>query len=71
MSIITDLAATIMKPQIEEIKEQNQVTQNNLLERMASLELALEDAGWMRLAFGGSEHEFSREGLQKISTLSR
>lgn len=41
-----------------------------LSERMAELELALEDANWMRMMLDG-EQEFSREGLRKISTLAR
>jgi hypothetical protein len=41
-----------------------------LQERLADLELALEDVGWMRLGFEG-EREFSREGLDKIVELSR
>lgn len=39
-------------------------------ERLAELELALEDAGWARLAFG-DEWEFSRSGLEKIVRMSR
>jgi len=41
-----------------------------LTERMAELELALEDASWMRLTFTGQQ-EFSRDGLKKIRELSR
>ena len=41
-----------------------------LQERMAELELALEDANWMRLTLTG-EQEFSREGLKKICELAR
>lgn len=41
-----------------------------LTERLAELELALEDQGWMRLA-QGSQNEFSREGLRKITQLAR
>jgi len=41
-----------------------------LTERMAELELALEDASWMRLMFTGQQ-EFSREGLKKIRELAR
>lgn len=41
-----------------------------LTERMAELELALEDANWMRLMFEGQQ-EFSREGLRKICELAR
>jgi hypothetical protein len=41
-----------------------------LTERMAELELALEDANWMRLMFESGQ-EFSREGLRKIVELAR
>jgi len=41
-----------------------------LSERMADLELALEDANWMRLMMEGQQ-EFSRDGLQKIVELAR
>ena len=41
-----------------------------LTERIADLELALEDAGWLQLG-GESLEEFSREGLATITTLSR
>lgn len=41
-----------------------------LTERLAELELALEDSGWVRLGMEG-EREFSREGLDRIVQLSR
>lgn len=41
-----------------------------LLERMAQLELALEDQEYVRLAFG-AEMEFSRDGLRQICELAR
>jgi hypothetical protein len=41
-----------------------------LQERIAELELGLEDAGWIRMNFE-SEMEFSRAGLQRITALSR
>jgi hypothetical protein len=41
-----------------------------LTERMAELELALEDANWMRLMMEGQQ-EFSRDGLRKIVELAR
>lgn len=41
-----------------------------LHEGIADLELALEDAEWMRLGLQGNQ-EFSREGLRKISQLAR
>lgn len=44
--------------------------QELLQESMAQLELALEDANWMRLMLAG-EREFSREGIQRIAELAR
>lgn len=41
-----------------------------LLERLADLELALEDEGWMRLGHD-MEREFTRDGLDRIIALSR
>ena len=41
-----------------------------LQERLAELELALEDEGWRRLAVDG-EREFTRDGLRSIIQLSR
>lgn len=51
-------ARTNRKPtQTQQVRE--------LQERLASLELALEDQGWQRLT-GGSDSEFSREALRAI-----
>jgi hypothetical protein len=49
-----------------------QEAQNNVLleERLAELELALEDREWLRLSLTG-ERDFSRDGLAKIVRLSR
>ncbi len=41
-----------------------------LTERLAELELALEDVNWIKLSLE-SEHDFSRDGLQRIVNLSR
>src|SRR6266704_6455450 len=41
-----------------------------VLERIAELELALEDQGWRRLSIE-TDHEFSRDGLTKVIRLSR
>jgi hypothetical protein len=41
-----------------------------LTERLAELELALEDRGWQQLT-GDSSNEFTREGLKRICALSR
>jgi len=54
------------------LQELQQSNFNNelLLERMADLELALEDANWMRLMLSGQQ-EFTREGIRKITELAR
>lgn len=50
---------------------QDQLDTNVMLEeRMAELELALEDVGWLRLTFEGAQ-DFTRQGLAKIIELSR
>lgn len=46
------------------------VLEDTLTERLAELELALEDRGWVQMAMGG-EAEFSRGGLNKIAAISR
>lgn len=48
-----------------------QVANNNelLQERLAELELALDDQGWQKLS-GESQLEFSREGLRKICAIA-
>lgn len=50
--------------------QHNYIEQSNLQERLAELELALEDYGWIRMTLAG-EIEFSREGLGKINQLAR
>jgi hypothetical protein len=40
-----------------------------LIERLAELELSLEDSGWQQLV-GNAENEFSREALRKICNLA-
>lgn len=55
------------------LREENSVLSANLEllnERLAELELAQEDEGWMRLS-GDSDREFSREGLARIMAQSR
>lgn len=56
--------------QLNEALTQSEFNNEILQERMADLELALEDANYMRLMFEG-EHEFTREGLKKIVDLAR
>jgi hypothetical protein len=50
----------------------NQLENNNelLQERLAALELAQDDIGWVQL-IGRSEYEFSREGLRQICNIAR
>jgi len=71
MTIINDIAKNILKPELEEIRTKNSIERNNLTERLAELELALEDLSWTKILYGEGEHEFSREALGKISYLSR
>lgn len=55
------------------LSEENRVLNDNLLlltERLAELELGLEDAGWTRMV-ADSEREFSRDGLRRIIAQSR
>jgi len=46
------------------------VMESAMTERLAELELALEDRGWVQLGMGG-EAEFSRGGLNTIAKISR
>jgi hypothetical protein len=71
------MAGRVTKTQLMELNEalMQEVRQSSfntevLSERLAELELALEDANWMRLMLDG-EHEFSRGGLRKITDLAR
>jgi hypothetical protein len=71
------MTGRVTKAQLKTLNEalMQEVQQGNfnvevLSERMAELELALEDANWMRMMLDG-ENEFSREGLRKISELAR
>lgn len=57
----------------DRLRETVATLENNqelLQENMAQLELALEDANWMRLMLAG-EREFSREGIKRIAELAR
>ncbi len=56
--------------QIHETLAQSEFNNEILTERLVDLELALEDANWMRMMFEGNQ-EFSREGLRKIVELAR
>lgn len=56
----------------EYIEAYGQERQTNMIleERLAELELSLEDASWLKLSLEG-DRDFSREGLAKIIRLSR
>jgi len=55
---------------VAQVQEQLRVQEANFTERIAELELAIEDRGWRSLS-GASEQEFSREGLRRIVKESR
>jgi len=64
----------------QKLREEKRIAEENaelfeesyfeLKERIAELELGLEDQGWQRLS-GGTDKEFSKEGLRKINRLAR
>jgi len=58
-----------MEVTVAELAEQMRVDRDNFLERIADLELELEDINWQTVT-GESTTEFSREGLRKISEQS-
>jgi len=73
MSIFRETARKILADDIQKMQEAIQQRDDSLeflQERLAELELALEDAGWMKLS-SESNREFSREGLKKINQLAR
>ena len=53
-----------------EMQEELRVQEDNFSEKIAELELALEDRGWRSLS-GASDQEFSRDGLRTIVKESR
>jgi len=73
MGIFQEAARKILSEDLEKMQEaieQRDESLEFLQERLAELELALEDAGWMKLS-SESNREFSREGLRKINQLAR
>ena len=54
---------------VAELAEQMRVDRANYVERLADLELELEDINWQKVS-GTSEQEFSRDGLRKITEKS-
>lgn len=62
-----------LRQEMAALREEARVANANgdlLQERLAELELALEDANWMRLMMDG-EQEFSRDGIRRIAELAR
>jgi hypothetical protein len=67
------MAVTAKRTTVADLREElvrRDLSLELLTERLAELELALEDVGWQKLG-GDNEREFSREGLRKICQLSR
>ncbi len=62
--------STVLQETILQELQQSNFNNEVLVERMAELELALEDANWMRMMFDGQQ-EFSRDGIRKITDLAR
>lgn len=54
----------------QESARQSDASLSLLEERLAELELSLEDGGWIKL-LAGADREFSREGLRKIHAVAR
>lgn len=70
---VKSLAARALEPELREVItgwDQQTANYELLQERLAELELALEDQGWSRLT-GSNDREFSRAGLRKINKLAR
>lgn len=73
VGLLDDAARRMLRDdfqQLEESARQQGQFNDTLVERIAELELALEDAGWLRLGDTSLE-EFSREGLRRITRLAR
>ena len=73
MGILQEGAKLLLKDELTEIRQQSISDQSNiefLTERYAELELALEDANWLKLTYG-TERVLSREALGKIAYLAR
>lgn len=70
MTRVTKAHLIEMQGMLAQELTQSNFTAEVLTERMAELELALEDSNWMRLMLDGQD-EFSRDGLRKITELAR
>lgn len=73
MSILQRVARSLVADDFNRLEEAAASKDANVIflqERMAELEMALEDVGWLRIA-GQTDKEFSREGLRTINRLAR
>ena len=73
MGLLPKSKNAILREELVEIRNQREIDRNNnvfLVERMAELELQLEDVGWLSLTYG-TEKKLSRDALGKIAYLSR
>jgi len=70
MGIAEDLAKRILRDELESRDLTIRQDYDTLKERIAELELAVEDVGWLRLG-DESLDQFSREGLRSITRLGR
>ena len=73
MPLLKEAAKRVLSGEIAQLGEaieQREASLQLFEERMAELELALEDINWIRQGFE-NEKEFSREGLKKINQLAR
>lgn len=70
MTRVTKAQLIEMQEILSQELQQSNFSAEVLTERMAELELALEDANWMKLMLDGQD-EFSRDGLRKIVELAR
>ncbi len=68
--MVMDANGTAPASMFSEVEQQYTDTIELLYERLAELELAIEDQGWLRLGAEG-EREFSREALRRIAAMSR
>jgi hypothetical protein len=70
VGIAEDLAKRVLHDELHRRDLAVQQGYDTLTERIAELELALEDSGWLRLG-DESLDEFSRDGLRRITRLAR
>jgi hypothetical protein len=70
LNALGGVPATMVAP-LQETARQNGDTVELLQERLAELELALEDQGWRQLGGAHQAHEFSRQGLRTMTRLAR